>query len=491
MPVKPPRHGDADGPAEQQRKVEELIAGLDVAELMGLVGRLTSAGPKAALAALQDERRPNRRRPRRHSVATYRVRIDLKGTTPPIWRRLELGSDMFLDEVHQVIQAAFGWTDSHLHRFAVGPSVWDKSSELYLCPFDLDEGDEDDEGGIGEQDVRLDEVLVQSGDKLLYVYDYGDDWEHVVRLEGILDRPADAPRAVCTGGRRVGPPEDCGGVWGYEELLAESGFDDEQFDLDEVNGALSMVQPAGNVSAPMAALLRQVRGHRVEHQFAELIRQAQPAEPARLDADDAAPMVRRYVWLLDRVGDEGIKLSESGYLPPAHVAAATIELNLADEWIGKGNRENQTLPVLELRESAQKMGLLRKHRGRLLLTRKGQKLRHDPVGLWWHVVARMLWHDAESIEQQAGIVSLIGVAAGRDITAEPFRILLNDVLGALGWRSANGAPLGAWSGTGAARDTVHVLRHMGAFTHYRQLLRSEEPTPAGIALARAILLLHT
>ena len=110
MPVEPPRHGDADGPAEQQRKVEELLAGLDVAELMGLVGQLTSVGPKSALVALRGERRPGRRRPRRHSVATYRLRIDLKGATPPIWRRVELASDMFLDEVHQVIQAAFGWT---------------------------------------------------------------------------------------------------------------------------------------------------------------------------------------------------------------------------------------------------------------------------------------------------------------------------------------------------------------------------------------------
>ena len=419
---------------------------------------------------------------------TYRVRIDIKDAKPPIWRRLELASDMVLDELHEVIQAAFGWTDSHLHRFAVGTSAWDRAAELYLCPFDVDDGDDE---GTAEQEVRLDEVLVEVNDRLHYVYDYGDDWEHVVRLEAVLDRPEDAPRAVCTDGRRAGPPEDCGGVWGYEQLLAEGGFRAEAFDLDEVNGALSLVAPAGNVTGPMVALLLKVKGHPVERQLAELVREAQPGEPARLTAEDAAPMVRRYAWLLDRVGDEGIKLSESGYLPPVHVAAACLELNLADEWIGKGNRENQTMPVLELRESAQKLGLLRKQRGRLLLTKQGQRLRADPVGLWWHVVARMLWHDRESIEQQAGLVSLIGVAAGRDITAEPFRVLLNDVLGAFGWRHSDGTPLGAWSGTGAAHDTVHVLRLMGAFTHYRQVSKSEQPTPEGIALARAILQLHT
>lgn len=242
---------------------------------------------------------------------------------------------------------------------------------------------------------------------------------------------------------------------------------------------------------PVAALLRAVHGHPVEQQLAELIRAALPAEPAQLTVEEAAPMVRRYVWLLDRVGEAGIKLTESGYLPPPHVAAASRELNLGEEWIGKGNREIQTMPVLELRESAQKMGLLRKQHGRLLLTKQGQELRRDPVGLWWHLVARALGHDSESIQRKAGLVSLLGVAAGQDISAEPFRVLLNDVLGAMGWRNSNGTPLGAWSGTGAALETVHVLRQMGAFTHYRQLSHSEQPTPAGVELARAILQLHT
>lgn len=70
------------------------------------------------------------------------------------------------------IQTTFGWTDSHLHRFATGPSVWDRTSQLYLCPFDVEEGDDPD--GIPEQDVRLDEVLVDVDERLRYVYDYGD-----------------------------------------------------------------------------------------------------------------------------------------------------------------------------------------------------------------------------------------------------------------------------------------------------------------------------
>ena len=115
--------------------------------------------------------RPSRRRPRRADEVTLRVRIELSDVHPPIWRVIEISSAVHLDEVHQVVQRAFAWNDSHLHRFAVGTSVWDNDAELYLCPFDVREGEDE---GIPEQDVRLDEVLVEVGDELHYAYDYGD-----------------------------------------------------------------------------------------------------------------------------------------------------------------------------------------------------------------------------------------------------------------------------------------------------------------------------
>jgi pRiA4b ORF-3-like protein len=127
-----------------------------------------------------------------------------------------LASDLFLDQLHDIIQACFGWTDSHLHRFASGPSYYSTETEYYLCPFEVEE----EEAGVPEEQVRLDEVLVDVGDKLFYTYDFGDDWEHVVKLEAVLPRTDAAPRAVCTAGRRPGPPEDCGGVYAYEIIAA-------------------------------------------------------------------------------------------------------------------------------------------------------------------------------------------------------------------------------------------------------------------------------
>ena len=203
---------------------------------------------------------PSPLRPRRDDVVTYRLRIDLKGAKPPCWRRLELASDLMLDELHDVMQAAFAWSDAHIHQFAAGgSSFYDPESEQYLTEYDIEDGEE----GIAERDVRLDELLVDPGDRLFYMYDFGDGWEHVIALEAVLPRQPAAPRAVCTKGRRPSPPEDCGGIHGYELLTAANdgtnprhrealdklrdafgpGFDPSEFrpipfDRESINGTL-------------------------------------------------------------------------------------------------------------------------------------------------------------------------------------------------------------------------------------------------------------
>jgi len=468
--------------------MQTRMEGLNAAEIGALAHQLMSSISARGLSFAPVTPRPRLRRRRRVDEVTYRVRIDLVGAKPPIWRRLELSSQLFLDEVHQVIQAALGWTDSHLHRFAIGPSVWDQNAELFLCPFDVEEGEDD---GVPEADVRLDEVLGEAGDTLRYVYDYGDDWEHVMVLEAVLDRPVDAARAVCTGGRRAGPPEDCGGVWGYRELLDTGAVDAEEFNVNDVNATLTapmaFAETAAGASGPAAALLQQLTGHPIAYELAELIRAARLDEPVQIDLAEATRMVRRHAWLLQRVGEGGITLTSAGYLPPVDVAAAMVELEMEAEWIGKGNREIQTLPVLELRESAQKLGLLRKSKGRLLLTRPAKNLLDDPLALWWHIAGRLPLHRGDSMEHPAAVVSLLAVGAGRDISTDDYRLFLNGVLGSLGWRMGTGAPLGAWSGVGAAGETLHLLGHLGAFAPSQRLWNEGEPVPGGSALARAVL----
>jgi len=193
-----------------QRVGDETLAGLAPADRQKLA-------PSVSVEQLFSATKPPvRRRPRRTELVNLVVRIELAGTTPPVWRRLELASDLFLDEVHEIVQAAFGWTDSHLHRFGCGPTYYSRETEYYLCPFSVDEGDE----GVPEEEVRLDEVLVAVGDTLFYAYDFGDDWQHVIRVEAVLAREESAPRAICTAGCGPGPAEDCGGVSGYALLVA-------------------------------------------------------------------------------------------------------------------------------------------------------------------------------------------------------------------------------------------------------------------------------
>ena len=115
-------------------------------------------------------------------VRGFRIRIDLQRTKPPVWRRVEVPGDILLPRLHEVIQAAMGWTDNHLHRFRTSN---DRNPPEFLTQFDLDEGDE----GMLEDDVRLDQVVANEGDRLWYDYDFGDDWKHLLRVEKVLDDP--------------------------------------------------------------------------------------------------------------------------------------------------------------------------------------------------------------------------------------------------------------------------------------------------------------
>ena len=139
------------------------------------------------------------------------------------------------------------------------------------------------------------------------------------------------------------------------------------FDLDEVPGPVAeLFSRSGRPGAAAAG---------AADQRAELDRTG-PVDPVT-----AARMVRPYSWLLDRVGDDGIKLTDAGHLPPAEVAAVIDELNLAAEGITRVSRENQARPALQFRESAQATGLVRRDRGRLVRHRRGAALQQDPVAL--------------------------------------------------------------------------------------------------------------
>jgi len=172
--------------------------------------------------------------------STYEIKVTLKGARPPIWRRFQIANTDSLEDLHIALQIVMGWTNSHMHEFSNG-------SDRYGMP-DIDcPSDVHDEG-----DFRLDQVFKKAKDKLNYVYDLGDDWEHEVVLEKILPFTTDTVLPVCLNGSRACPPEDVGGLPGYEmfleivsdpshpehdEMLEWIGgaFDPAHFDLAETN----------------------------------------------------------------------------------------------------------------------------------------------------------------------------------------------------------------------------------------------------------------
>lgn len=138
----------------------------------------------------------------------FQLKVTLNDTAPAVWRRLLVPADMTLAKLHHVLQGAMGWTDSHLHCF-----------ETWAGRFGMEGVEEDTDDLKDERRVKLAKVLPEKDACLLYRYDYGDDWEHLVELERALEPDHRHHYPLCIGGARACPPEDCGGTSGYEELV--------------------------------------------------------------------------------------------------------------------------------------------------------------------------------------------------------------------------------------------------------------------------------
>jgi len=175
----------------------------------------------------------------------YQIKVTLTDSKLPIWRRILVADTTTLIQLHAILQTVMGWADYHLHMFTI-------NGQIYGNP-------EDDEfGNMGtknESRFKLNQLAGREGFKFRYEYDFGDSWLHDLLVEKILPVEKDTHYPVCVAGKRACPPEDSGGVGGYEEILEAStnpkhpehdrylewigkNFDPEHFDLDEVNKAL-------------------------------------------------------------------------------------------------------------------------------------------------------------------------------------------------------------------------------------------------------------
>jgi hypothetical protein len=182
----------------------------------------------------------------------YRIKITLEESDPPIWRRILVHGDITLARLDAVIQIAMGWTNSHLHQFIV-------DGDYYGVP-------DPDYASMGmemrdERKVKLNQIAPEQGAAFRYEYDFGDSWLHTLIVEDIREPEAEQVYPRCVAGERACPPEDVGGLWGYEDYLEAvqdpdhpehedyvawySPFDPEAFDPAEVNADLRKWERTG------------------------------------------------------------------------------------------------------------------------------------------------------------------------------------------------------------------------------------------------------
>jgi len=176
----------------------------------------------------------------------YQIKVTLRHSKPLIWRQLLVSGDATLFDLHKIIQVAMGWTNSHLHQFIV-------NGDYYSVP-----SEEDWQPVIDERKYRISQIASTEQSKFIYEYDFGDGWEHDVIVEKILPFDPKEKYPHCLKGERACPPEDVGGIFGFEEFLEAirdasheehesyvewwgGVFDPEAFNVDETNQLLGEI----------------------------------------------------------------------------------------------------------------------------------------------------------------------------------------------------------------------------------------------------------
>ncbi|HLS24350.1 MAG TPA: plasmid pRiA4b ORF-3 family protein, partial [Beutenbergiaceae bacterium] len=450
----------------------------------------------------------------------------------PIWRELRIRADMPLAMLHRVLQEAMGWQDAHLHAFIRedafgGVHQWQPEPAEEDAPFSDAPTIQD------ESEATAADLLPRVGSEATYLYDFGDHWHH--QLIVLAEEEHDDDARVLAG-ERACPPEDCGGVPGYQELVeilitlarnpqavvepweaervehtfgrhqpADILADLDTFDVLQADGRVQAVAtPVPELSRKLRDTVRQSEEHgsRLLIHMVELARLDQAAEPpAQVCADMVAPIS----WFLNRVGD-GLSLTAAGYLRPVDVEAVADRLNLREEWVGTFNREVQTPQVADFREAIQALGLVRKHKGRLCRTERGEQLAEDPLALW-RAVAEGLPLDRGDFAQVAGVVIMVDLAGQEPAPAhlvdelaatprherterleavrEDADTRLTHAISAVGWRAETG-DVPANQIRHDARLTMAVLDRCGVIPRFGHE-RLWAPTEAGQQLLRAAL----
>lgn len=415
------------------------------------------------------------------------MRASLVGVEPEVWRTIDIDERLTLGQLHTVLQIAFSWQDAHLHRFSdddpwvvsngiprIGrqPRAWVDSWSLAE---DEIEGEED------ESETSIGEAFVDDG-PLWYVYDLGDGWVHRIDL---IERGAahvGVPPVQLIAGEGRAPYEDSGGVGGYREIVAAltnrshpdhaatvawvattvgpwGVTDPEDADLDGARGELEILIGATG-EGDMSGMADAANGVTAESPIAEFaselpvpwrvnlrrhVRRERLLDPVELRDEEVAGLVAPYAWLIECIGAEGLTLTKAGYLPPAVVREGMTVLGWRDDWIGEANREDLTAPMWRLRETAERLRLIRKVKGRLEVLRRTRPAIGRPALLAEQIARMLLRQRMTEGQKDASTALLLGIADGTISSPRQAERQVLGLLGELGYVDSQGAALtGRW-----------------------------------------------
>lgn len=449
--------------------------------------------------------------------------MSLVGSEPEIWRTFEIEGSARLRMLHLALQTIMGWRESHLHAFTdVDPHVRAQHPSRRWEALDI----ESEEGTLSEDDFTVDDVL-QGGRPLWYEYDFGDGWLH--RLD-VVDQVQSEPHlttVVLLDGANRGPFEDSGGVHGYAEKIAIAADPQHpehgsivdwiettvgpwaprgpgMFDLVGVQSELNlMFNPGASGISPndMSGLVKVVE-HRLTGdvhegspiaEFASVLPPPVRSElrqhlqftnilgPSDIDPETAARIICPFAWLMNAVGPAGLDLTAAGWMPQATVLAGMTELGWITDWIGKGNREDVTPPIAVLRETAQRMGLVRVQKGRLLLSAAAKRALGDaPAQL--RLIAEGLFRKLSDAETDAAVLLLVAIADGTPREDRWRSVAFG--LEVCGWQSSTGWRFTKQDIGHATFWTQRVLNQLGDTPRLR---RYDEESPLLKPFAREAL----
>ncbi|MEF2248025.1 plasmid pRiA4b ORF-3 family protein [Paenibacillus sp. IITD108] len=157
----------------------------------------------------------------------FQFKITLKGTKPPVWRRIQVPKTYSFWDLHVAIQDAMGWTDTHLHEFSiVNPK---NGKKVFIGIPD----EEFSSGTLQDWSNRISRFFTSENKVAAYVYDFGDYWEHRIEFEGVFPGEDKKNYPTCLAGKKARPPEDCGGIYGFREILEGNHPMQDEYDWFE------------------------------------------------------------------------------------------------------------------------------------------------------------------------------------------------------------------------------------------------------------------